>query len=290
MTTNISIISGFLGAGKTTLLKKLLPYLEGKKALIENEFGKVGIDGEILGDELPIREINAGCICCSVARDFKQAIEELANEYRPDHLLIEPSGVGSLSDIVRVCQLISKSLPDDIRINHLITVVDASSFHEYLEDFGLFYGDQIKNANAIFLSHYNELSSEEADSVVAKIRTMNETAFILAEEWFSYSGSELVDILTSVGSTTFEINDDTQTIPADKVFSSVAISEVRSFSEKEMDDLGVLLKKRVNGYILRAKGMIQLDTKNWVSFQFTPQHYRWEMIKDAKEAKVCDRE
>ena len=288
MTTNITIISGFLGAGKTTFLKKVIPHLKGKKVLIENEFGQVGIDGEIIDDQLPIKEINAGCICCSVVVDFKQAIEELTNEFRPDHILIEPSGVGSLSDILRVCKKVCEGSPHDIRINHLITIVDVRSFHDYLEDFGGFYRDQIKNASFIFLSHFNEISSEEVACVVAKIQTMNEAAFILSEEWLSYKGSELADILNSIQTCKFKINEDvTELIPANKAFRSVAISDVRNFSKKEMDGLGVFLGNSANGFILRAKGIVQLDTKCWVSFNFTPQHYGWEFINEAKEAKVA---
>ncbi|MBB6444389.1 CobW family GTP-binding protein [Bacillus benzoevorans] len=250
MTTNITIISGFLGAGKTAFLKKVIPHLKGKKVLIENEFGQIGIDGEIIDDGLPIKEINAGCICCSVVVDFKQAIEELTNEFRPDHILIEPSGVGGLSDILRVCKKVCEGSPHDMRVNHLITI--------------------------------------DAAAVVAKISTMNEAAVILAEEWFSYKGSELADILEGNQTYMPEINMEvTQSIPANKAFRSLAISEVRNFSEKEMDGLGSFLKKSVNGYILRAKGIVQLDTQCWVSFHFTPQHYSWEVIHEQKEARVA---
>ena len=223
-----------------------------------------------------------------VVVDFKQAIEELTNEFKPDHILIEPSGVGSLSDILKVCKKVGEGSPHDIRINHLITIVDVSSFHDYLETFGSFYQDQIMNANLIFLSHLNEINSEEAACVVAKIRTMNEAAFILSDEWFSYKGSQLADILNSIQTSTFEINEDvTPLIPANKAFNSVAISDVRNFSETEMNGLGHILKRNENGYILRAKGIVELDTKAYVSFNFTPQHYSWEFMNEAKDAKVA---
>ncbi len=286
MSINIDIISGFLGAGKTTFLKRIIPNMEGKIALIENEFGHVGVDGDLIHEEIPIREIYAGCICCSLVQDFKKAIEELALEYRPDHILIEPSGVGSLSDIVKVCEGVSKNSHLDIRINHLITIVDVSAFHDYVDNFGGFYLNQIENAHIIFLSHFDKINHIEIESVISRIRLHNREAFILKEEWYSYPGEKIVAILNTIKSCEIDLEEKSVSMPASKIFSAFSVDRLRIFSEKELDKLLHLLKNMEYGFVLRAKGMLQLDTKQFIYFDFTPYHYQWEYIEECKETKV----
>lgn len=287
MTINIDIISGFLGAGKTTFLKKVIPSMKGKIVLIENEFGDVGVDGDLLNDKLPIREIYAGCICCSLVQDFKKAIEELALQYTPDHILIEPSGVGSLSDIIKVCTKISGNSNFDIKINNLITIVDVSAFTDYLENFGEFYLDQIKNANIIFLSHLDKINHSEIEKVVSIIRSNNQTAFIFKDDWYSYAGEEIIDILDTVNSCENDSKGNSVLVPANKIFNTFSILSPRSFQEKDMDKIAVSLKSMEYGYILRAKGMLQLDSKKFVYFDFTPHHYHWEYLEECKGTKVA---
>ena len=132
----IQVISGFLGAGKTTFLNQYLPVLKGKTVVIENEFGDVGLDGELIQEDVPVREIYAGCICCSLALDFRKGIKELKEQFSPDQLVIEPSGVGRLSDIVQACNKAREKEGIDLTITKLITIVDIKSFEEYREDFG----------------------------------------------------------------------------------------------------------------------------------------------------------
>jgi G3E family GTPase len=282
----IDIISGFLGAGKTTFLKKVIKAMEGKIALIENEFGNSGIDGELIGDDIPIREIYAGCICCSLVQDFKKAIEELALEYRPDHILIEPSGVGSLSDIINVCNKISKDSNLDIRINHLITIVDVSAFHDYLDNFGSFYLDQIKNAQIIFLSHLDKVDYNENEKVISKIRLYNQEAFILKEEWYSYDGEEIIEILNTIKSHEINLKEKPILMPASKVFTTFSVNNPKVFSEKELDKILDFLKDIEYGFVLRAKGILELDTNKFVYFDFTPHHYHWEYVAQCKGTKV----
>lgn len=287
MSININIISGFLGAGKTTFLKKIIPSLEGKIALIENEFGDIGIDGELIDDKLPIREIYAGCICCSLVQDFKKSIEELVSEYRPDQILIEPSGVGNLSDVVKVCTKISQNFHLDIRINHLITIVDVSAFDDYLEDFGSFYLDQIENAQVIFLSHLDKVDDEKVEKVISKIKLNNEEAFIIKDEWYSYDGEKIVEILNTVESCEVGLKDKTALMAAGKVFSTLSVANPRVFSEKELDKMLASLKSKEYGFILRAKGILELDTKQFVYFDFTPHHYHWEYVEECKGTKIA---
>lgn len=287
MTTNINIISGFLGAGKTSLLKKIIPKMKGKVVLIENEFGDVSIDGDLMDNQLPIREIYAGCICCSVAQDFERAIEELALEYKPHHILIEPSGVGSLSDVIKVCKRVSKKSDLDIKINHVITIVDVRAFEDYLENFGGFYLDQIKNANLILLSYFDQIDGEELEKIIAKIRENNQGAFILNRDWYSCDGESLIGILNSIENCEVNSIEEKPLIPATRVFSSLSFSEPRIFPLEELDKMLASLKHQEQGYILRAKGILELDNKQFIHFNYTPHHYSWEYLVEAKGTKVA---
>lgn len=287
MSININIISGFLGAGKTTFLKKVIPKMEGKVALIENEFGDIGIDGDLLNDKLPIREIYAGCICCSVVQDLKKAIEELVLQYRPDHIFIEPSGVGSLSDIIKACERISENSNIDLKINHLITIVDVSAFEDYSESFGQFYLDQIQNAHIIFLSHFDEIEKEESEKVISKIRLNNQKAFIINEEWYCYSDEKIIEILNTIRSFEIDYKEKSASIPANKIFTTVSTANPRIFSEKEINKMLASLNNKEYGVILRAKGILKLDNNKFVHFDFTPYHYGWEYLEECEETKVA---
>lgn len=287
MTINIDIISGFLGAGKTTFLEKTIPVMKGKIVLIENEFGDIGIDGDLLRDNLPIKEIYAGCICCSLVQNFKIAIEELAIEYTPNHILIEPSGVGSLSDIIKVCNKISENSNLDIKINNLITIVDVSSFFDYLENFGEFYLDQIQNAHIILLSHLDKINHSEIEKVISKIRSINQKAFILEEDWHSYAGEEIIEILDTINSCEIHSKEKSVLMPANKIFSTFSVSNPRIFQQQDIDKIAASLKNKEYGYILRAKGILQLEINQFVYFDFTPHHYNLEYLEGSRETKIA---
>lgn len=286
MSVNINIISGFLGAGKTTFLKKIIPELEGINALIENEFGDIGVDGDLINDKLPIKEIYSGCICCSLVQDFKKAIEEIILEYRPDHIFIEPSGVGTLSDIIKVCNKISENSDINVRINHLITIVDVSAFEDYSESFGKFYLDQIQNANIILLSHFDKIHHAYIGKTISKIRASNKEAFILKEDWHSYEGEKVIEILDTIDSYEIHLKEKHAIMPANKVFSTFSFPNPRIFSQKEVDKLLTSLNDKKHGYVLRAKGILKLDTNQLVYFNFTPHHYKWEYLQECKKAKA----
>lgn len=286
MTTHINIISGFLGAGKTTFLKKVIPNIEGKIALIENEFGDVSVDGDLIEGKLPIKEIYAGCICCSLVGDFKNAIEEIVLEHKPKHIFIEPSGVGSLSDIIKVCKTTIETMDYDIRLNHLVTIVDASGFEEYIENFGGFYLDQIQNAHIIFLSHLDEVEDEEKERIISKIRLNNRAAIIVEEQWYKKDGKEIISILDSIKNCEVTLKERNLLTPANKTFSSVSTTKVKGFSEKELNKVLEVLKNKELGFILRAKGIVKLNDERYVSFNFTPQHYSLETLEGQREGKV----
>ncbi len=190
--TKIDIISGFLGAGKTTFIKKMIAeaYQGEKIVLIENEFGEIGIDGGFLQDAgLNITEMNSGCICCSLVGDFGKALEEVLQTYHPDRILIEPSGVGKLSDVIRA---VEKVVCDEVVLNSFTTIVDAKKCKMYMKNFGEFFGDQVQYANAIVLSHTDGLDHAKKDACLQLIREHNKDAAIVATPWSQLTGEQLL--------------------------------------------------------------------------------------------------
>ena len=194
--TKITIFSGFLGAGKTTLIKKLIKegYNGEKLVLIENEFGDIGIDGGFLQEAgIEITEMNSGCICCSLVGDFGKALEKVLADYAPDRILIEPSGVGKLSDVIRAVQNIDAH---DVQLDGFTTIVDAKKCKMYQKNFGEFFNNQITYASCIILSHTAGLSAEKIDEVIARLKALNPVAPIVTTEWDQLTGQQLVDAMT----------------------------------------------------------------------------------------------
>ncbi len=286
MITNINIISGFLGAGKTTFLRKLIPAIEGKKVLIENEYGSAAIDGDLLRDIVPVKELFDGCICCSAVHEFRRAIEALVSEYSPNELFIEPSGVGSLSDILRVCKQVCAESPETIRINKLITIVDINAYEDYTEGFGKFYLDQIENANIILLSHFEAVSSKDIQRVISEIRKVNPKAFILEEDWYYYDGDRIAELLDSLSDIEVGVEEKGASVPANKIFSSISVDNPKEFSRDEIDQALTAIRSGEYGCVLRAKGILKLNTNEFISFNFTPHHQRWEYIEDSRTCKT----
>lgn len=286
MGTNINIISGFLGCGKTTFLNKIIPNMQGSNALIENEFGDIGIDGDLIQHSLPIKEIYSGCICCTVTENFNKTLEELVVEYKPDNIFIEPSGVGSLSDILKGCNRVSSNSALNIKIRDVITIVDVDSFNDYSENFGGFYLDQIENAQMIFLSHFENVMDSEVEEIIRKISLINPKATIFKEPWISLSGEEIVETINSMESYEIELKDRLAFLAANKMFETFSIDKLRAFSEEEIDKILLSLDQQEYGFIARAKGIIQLSTKKLVYFDYTPHHYHWEYLETVKTTKV----
>ena len=194
--TKITIFSGFLGAGKTTLIKKLIAegYKGEKLVLIENEFGDIGIDDGFLQDAgVEITEMNSGCICCSLVGDFGKALEKVLADYAPDRILIEPSGVGKLSDVIRAVQNINAH---DVELDGFTTIVDAKKCKMYQKNFGEFFNNQITYASCIILSHTTGLSAEKIDDVIARLKELNPAAPIVTTEWDQLTGKQIVDAMT----------------------------------------------------------------------------------------------
>ena len=203
--TKIDIFSGFLGAGKTTLIKKMIAesYKGQKLVLIENEFGEIGIDGGFLQDSgINITEMNSGCICCSLVGDFGKALKKVIAEYHPDRILIEPSGVGKLSDVIAA---VSKVTNDEVTLGYTVAVADAGKVKVYMKNFGEFYNNQIETASTIILSRTDSTQQSKLDTAVAMLREHNSVATIVTTPWGELTGEQLIEALEGKASVAAEL-------------------------------------------------------------------------------------
>lgn len=208
--SKIDIFSGFLGAGKTTLIKKLIQeaYSEKNIVIIENEFGQIGIDGGFLKETgVMINEMNSGCICCTLVGDFSEALQQVVREYNPERILIEPSGVGKLSDVILAVKDINNS---ELELNMSVAVVDAGKFNIYMKNFGEFYDNQIRYADGIVLSHTDGMEEVKLNDVIRRIRAVNANASLVTSSWESISGRQILESVTS-GSGLADTLDDLRT-------------------------------------------------------------------------------
>lgn len=303
--TKITIFSGFLGAGKTTLIQKLIQegYVGEKLVLIENEFGEIGIDGGFLQDAgVEITEMNSGCICCSLVGDFGKALEKVLEQYHPDRILIEPSGVGKLSDVIRAVQNIHAH---DVELDGFTTVVDAKKCKMYQKNFGEFFNNQITYASCLILSHTAGLSQEKLDDCVRRLRTCNEKAPIVTTDWAELTGKQLVEAMTQKNTLDDELqellaeaaahdhhhhhdhdhdeHDENCTCGchdhdhehhhhhADEVFTSWGVESARKYTKEEITNaLTALEDADKYGMILRAKGIVPAEDGSWIHFDYVP--------------------
>ena len=225
--TKIDIFSGFLGAGKTTLIKKLIQeaYVGEKVVLIENEFGEIGIDGGFLQDAgVNITEMNSGCICCSLVGDFSKALKQVAEQYNPERIVIEPSGVGKLSDVIKA---VASAGLENAKLNAFCAVVDASKCKMYLKNFGEFFGDQVENASCIVLSHTDKCSEEKLREAVALLKAKNASATLITASWDSLTGKTVLDAMERKDSLQAEL---------DKLEKEVKTHHHEHHHEHECDD------------------------------------------------------
>lgn len=291
MPVKIDIFSGFLGAGKTTLIKKLLEeaFTGEKIALIENEFGTVGIDGRIMKDyDLQITELNAGCICCSIAGDFTQGLREVLKLYKPDRVLIEPSGVSKLSDVIKGCTpFLREGL---VSLNLCITVIDAGKYKMYLKNFAEFYKDQLKNAKTIILSRTAGMDREKLDAIIEGIRQYNSEAVIITTSWDSLDGKAILHTAEEECRSSMEefikrekpafrisnqkvsgirIGSQKEGHSAEEVFSVWGIETAKLFGRGKLEDI---LYKLDNSdmQILRGKGILESENHQWLQFDYVP--------------------
>ena len=304
--TEITIISGFLGAGKTTLIKKLLEEaFQGEKiVLIENEFGEIGIDGGFLKDAgIQVNEMNSGCICCSLVGDFGTALKEVLDTYAPDRILIEPSGVGKLSDVVKAVENVAGTM--DVHIDSSIVVVDGKKCKMYMKNFGEFFNNQVEHAGTIVLSRTQSMTEEKLQEAVALLREHNEAATMITTPWDDLNGKQILDAMHHAeldmdaphehhhhdhehgeGCTCgchdhdhdheghHHHHDHDGHHHADEVFTSWGVETPRRFGTEELQQmLEELGGSEKYGVILRAKGILQNTDGSWMQFDFVPEEY-----------------
>jgi G3E family GTPase len=295
--TKIDIISGFLGAGKTTLIKKLLEekaFTKDRLVLIENEFGEIGIDGAILkGYGIEIKEMNSGCICCTIAGDFSQALKEMMKRYRPDRIIIEPSGVGKLSDVIKGCRQFV--MEKTVELNICLTVVDGMKYKMYMKNFGEFYKDQLVNAKTIILSRTQCMKQDAIEYVLDDIKKYNRSAPLIITDWELLAGGEIVKLSENTEQYSLEssmLNELKALVKTSERSYKIADKRISGSIRKEhhhADDVFSVwsketariidyrqLKEALNnldmldGLVLRAKGIVRTDKNKWVQFDYVP--------------------
>ena len=325
--TKVDIISGFLGAGKTTFIKKLIDqvYAGEKLVLIENEFGEIGIDGGFLKDAgIEITEMNSGCICCTLVGDFSEALQKVLKEYEPDRVLIEPSGVGKLSDIVKAIEAVKKNA--EIEINGRITVVDGKKARLYLENFGEFFEDQVKHASTIVVSRTQMMTDEKIEECVHMLREENADAAIISTPWEELGKDAVCRALqrkTEIEEL-LENRDEHEHCHhghgegccgheehghhdhhhgheegccghghhdhhhADEVFTSWGRETAHKYTDEELDFLLKALSE-TDGYgtILRSKGIIPMEDGTWKQFDLVPEEYEVRAGQADYTGRVC---
>ncbi len=311
--TKVDIFSGFLGAGKTTLIKKLIAeaYAGEQLVLIENEFGEIGIDGGFLQDAgVNITEMNSGCICCSLVGDFGNALQKVLDQYHPDRILIEPSGVGKLSDVIRAVQNLHNA---EIHLESFTTVVDAKKCKMYQKNFGEFFNNQIEHASCLILSHTAGLAESKLEDCVQRLRALNTTAPIVTTDWEQLSGEQLLAAMNqteTLDSALKNLLEETEHEHehdhehehhhhdhdhdhgesctcgchdhdhdhehhhhhhADEVFTSWGMETAKTYTAEEIQTaLEQLEDAEKYGMILRAKGIVAGADGKWIHFDYVP--------------------
>ncbi len=319
--TTIDIYSGFLGAGKTTLIKKMIQegYAGQKLMLIENEFGQIGIDGGFLQDAgINITEMNSGCICCSLVGDFGTALREALGTYAPDRIIIEPSGVGKLSDVIAAVEKV-----DGVKLGYTVAVVDASKVKVYMKNFGEFYNNQIETASALILSRTDSISQEKLDKAIALLREHNDHAAIVTTPWEQLTGGQLIVAMEGGASIAQELKKleaethhhhhhedghcchghdhhehhhedghcccghDHHDHHADEVFTSWGVETPKKFARSDIENALSALDSGEYGMILRAKGIIPCTEGGWIHFDYVPGEQNIRMGSADVTGKLC---
>ena len=327
--TKVDVISGFLGAGKTTFIKELINkvFVGEKLVLIENEFGEIGIDGGFLKDAgIEITEMNSGCICCTLVGDFSKALQKVLEEYHPDRVIIEPSGVGKLSDIVKAIEDVKRDA--DIEISGRITVVDGKKAKMYLKNFGEFFQDQVAHASTIVISRTQSMSPEKIEECVHMLREENKEAAIISTPWEELGkdaiiralehGAQIEDLLEEHHHHEHDhdhccghdhhhdhehdhchdhhhdhehdhcCGHDHHHHHADEVFTSWGRETAHRYTEEELDFLLKALSETEGyGTILRSKGIIGMADGSWKQFDLVPEEYEVRDGQPDYTGRIC---
>ena len=304
--SKIDIISGFLGAGKTTLIKKLIAeaYQNEKIVLIENEFGEIGIDGTFLKDSgVTINEMNSGCICCSLVGDFETSLKEVLDTYHPDRVIIEPSGVGKLSDVIKAVSTVNS---DEMELDNFITVVDAKKCRMYTKNFGEFYNNQVEHASLIVLSRSQDLTEFQLKECLDILKGLNDHSPIITTAWDKLNGLDIINAC--------EVNIQEELLHehehhhehdenctcgchdhdhhhhhhADEIFTSWGFETPATYTTEEVEGfLKELDNEEKYGIVLRAKGMIPAADGTWIYFDYVPEESNVRAGKPDVTGKIC---
>ena len=325
--TKIDIISGFLGAGKTTFIKKMLEEVfSGEKVvLVENEYGEVGIDGGFLKDAgIEIKELNSGCICCSLVGDFNRSLNEVIETYHPDRILIEPSGVGKLSDVMSSVKDMEKD--HDVKLNALVTVVNAMKASKQMKAFGEFFNNQIANATTIVLSRTQNAKEEKLELCVKEIQAVNPKAAIITTPWDAITGEQILNVVEQQDSLMQEMmkeyeehhhehhhdhehdhhhdhehehhhehehehhhdHDHDHDHDADEVFTSWGKETPHKYTKEKIESiLKIFCDTEDYGSILRAKGMVPAEDGTWIYFDMVPGEYELRDGEPDYTGRLC---
>lgn len=310
--TKVDIISGFLGSGKTTFIKKLIKevYTNEQIVLIENEFGEIGIDGTFMNNAgIEVTEINSGCICCSLVGDFEASLKEVLESYHPDRIIIEPSGVGKLSDVIKAVNDVQS---DELFLDNYIAIIDAKKCRLYTKNFGEFFNNQIKYASLIILSRTQDILEFQLDECLKIIKTQNKSANIITTPWQNLTKETIINAFNNNDDLREEMLSQLEICPecghhdhehnhshdcktahehhhhADEIFSSWSIQTPKKYSK---DQLEVILKTLSNsknfGNILRAKGYVDSNDDKWLYFDFVPGEYDIRSGKADFTGRIC---
>ena len=320
--TKIDIISGFLGAGKTTFIKKMIEeaFVGEKLVLIENEFGEVGIDGGFLKDSgIEITEMNSGCICCSLVGDFGKNLNEVITKFHPDRILIEPSGVGKLSDVMK--SVIDVEKEQDVKLNALVTVVNAKKASKQMKAFGEFFNNQIEFATTIVLSRTQSTTPEQLELCVKQMQELNGKAAIITTPWDAIKGEQILKVMEGQDSLEMKLlaeahhkaeeeehehehhheHDENCTCGchdhdhehhhhhhADEVFTSWGKETPHKFTREKIEEvLKTLSESEEYGMILRAKGMVEDVNGSWIYFDMVPGEYELRDGEPDYTGRLC---
>ncbi len=301
MRVKVDIFSGFLGAGKTTLIKKLISesFYKEKVVVIENEFGEIGIDGSILKSaNIEVREINAGCICCNVSGDFKKAVKEVVAKYSPERIVIEPTGIAKLSDLLTA--LSSAELKNLIELKMVVTVVDVLKYDMYSANFGEFYRNQIIHSNIILLSRTQNADTDKISGIKEKIERLNNKACIVTTPWDKLSAQRIIQL--NENSAKLSLQNEVNLIKralgsasikalgnhsGNEVFETWSYETPKKFNAKSLVNLLSKINNNSCGKVLRAKGIVQADNDEWMQFDYVPGEFEMKKTVPDYSGRLC---
>ncbi|EJP6471193.1 GTP-binding protein [Clostridium sp. L74] len=282
----VNLVSGFLGVGKTTLIKKILENVKEEKVIIiENEFGEVAIDGDLIKkDGFDVFELRSGCICCMMKQDFEDSLQKVIEEYKPDRIIIEPTGISSLSQLLDILK--KDNFKDKININSVITVVDGISYLEEKDAFGEFYIDQIENAEILIISKIQMIDKSTLNKVKESLREFNKKAHIIELPFKEFNREYVLKFLDEDLSRDIKIEPVEFTVSTEDGFESLGIKTNKIF---EIDDINKLISKLFAGKygnIIRIKGFLK-GREDIIQINCTKKVHSIDAIKDSEEIKIC---